>query len=648
MKRKLNLFFATSLLLSLSMSIFAFTIDTNNIGLATVNSNIDNDTATKYANETSIVAKSLVIGKNKGFNTNNLLNDMYKQNQASDINNLTGNNTGNDFITNWTSKLDGNSINTIQSLFQRDGINQSAVNTIVNNITNYSTYSSILPMVKSYLNNTTLANDGMINTINGLLNTIKSLVPNIDDYLSYTKYIPIVTSTIKELLTDWDQEDSFSGNTPLQKMDDYMSKKATFAQAWNIPKNEKWHYVKDRAGNWNWNQFYEYIAGVNFNYMFKLLSGKYIGDMISDNITYTWGVPTPTGFNSANFNTTLSATLDKILTNSEAWPYLIKTIIPMVKSEVLKLPNPTLGIDSITWSNKKLNDNNTIQLKAVLAIFQRLISSKDDLLKLVTNLMTGPFGEDIIAKATIFWATIFWEDTYWTLPEIQSKLSFVSAVSDIPKQVVDNLETVIKTIPINETITNIVAFTNKYLTINPVIDLKDLSIYLDLTFGSKDFVNALNEIKHLIDHPTNDTTKIKAILELLGVDFKNGQTKFKTGSVLASLYNWLNIPTSSLNSLLNIIVNKTHNGILDNMLAEQQKLYKDMYTQYFDINNSNYFTLSNIKMKKFVHDDGSVSAVLSYTVVTSSLDKESYNVTFKNDNFLKSKNFRITLFHINK
>ncbi|WP_338979010.1 hypothetical protein [Spiroplasma endosymbiont of Panzeria rudis] len=644
MRRKLNLFFTTSLLLSSSMSLLAFTIDTNNISINNfANNNVDTKTATKYANETSIVGKSLLIGKNKGFNTNNLLNNMYNQAPSIQIDNLTGKNNGNDFINDWTSNLDGNSINTIQSLFQRNGINQSKVDTIANNINSYSSYRDILPMVKNYLNNSILSNDDTVNMIDGMLKNIKNLIPNINDYLSYTNYIPIITNTIDELLADWDQEDNFSGNTTFEKMQDYMSKKATFAQAWNIPSHEKWYYVKDEAKNWNWNQFYEYIAGVNFNYMFKSISGKYIGEMISDNIKYAlWGAG-PIGFNSDNFNATFSETLNKILTNPVAWPYLIKTIIPMVKSEVLKLTNPTFGIDSITWDDKTLLKNNTVQLKKVLTIFQELISSKDNMLKLVTNLMTGPFGEDIIAKDTFAWT-----DSYWTLPEIQKKFSFISAISDIPQQVVNSLESAIKNVPISDTINKIFEFTNKYLTTNPLIDLKDLVKYLDLTLGSKDFINALNNLKYIINHPTTDNiSKTKEILQLLGVQF-GGETNFKQDSVFVNFSNWLNTSTSSLNSLLNIIVDKTHhNGILDNMLKDQENLYKDMYSKYFDINNNSYFTLSDIAMNTFKHDDGSVSAVLSYKI-KNNLDNKSYDITFKNANFLTSKIFKIKLFHISQ
>lgn len=265
------------------------------------------------------------------------------------------------------------------------------------------------------------------------------------------------------------------------------------------------------------------------------------------------------------------------------------------------------------------------------------------MLKLVADLMAGPFGEDIIVKATFAWTY-----SYWTLPEIQKEFSFISAISDIPQQVVNSLESAIKNVPISDTIHKIFEFTNKYLTTNPLIDLKDLVKYLDLTFGSKYFINALNNLKYIINHPTTDNiSKTKEILQLLGVQF-GGETNFKQDSVFANFSNWLNTSTSSLNSLLNIIVDKTHhNGILDNMLKDQENLYKDMYSKYFDITNNSYFTLSDIAMNTFKHDDGSVSAVLSYKI-KNNLDNKSYDITFKNANFLTSKIFKIKFFHISQ
>lgn len=632
MKRKLILFFATSLLTSSSITSLVFFINHNEIKQQNVvfnNRNIDNKIAAKYANETSIVGKSLLIGQNQGFNTNNLLNDMYGQNQSADINNLTGINSGNDFIKNWTTKLDGNSINTIQPLFQRHGANQYNIDKITKKINNYQNYATDLPMIKSYLNNSFLSQDSNVDLAGSALKLAKGEIPNIDTYLSYTTYLPIVTNVVKSLLTDWDQPQNFSGNNLLVKMKDYMTKKGRYAQAWqNLNDHYNWYYVETRASTWNWTQFYEYIAGVNFNYIFKLISGKYIGDMISDNM-----------FNIDGFLNIFTNTISKIVNTPAALPYLMQTIIPILKIKVLKMANPTLGINNITWNND--NVNKTIAIKTVLLQLQNLLSptGHNDLVSLISDLLGGPFGEDIIIKATGWPIT-----SYYTLPELFSTpLHLFISIYYIATKIVDNINDTLKSIPIDDYINKIVNFTNKYLTNNPVIDLQDLSKYLDLTFNNPAFISTLTDIKDTIDNPSSKHSA-KEVLGILGVQF-NGESTFKTGSVLDSLSSWFNTPNSSINQLLAIIQgDKSHPGIINNLFIEQETLYQNKYVKYFDMSNTTYFTISNVTMSKYEDDNGITSAVLSYEMLNR-LNGKCYQLSFFNNDFLNTKDFKLTLFH---
>lgn len=631
MKRKFNLFFATSLLASSMLTTLTSVISPNEINSKTINSsNIDNETATKYANKTSIISKALLIGKNQGFNTNDLLNNMYNQNQSSDINNLTGGNTGNDFIKNWTTNLDGNSINTIQPLFQRHGTNQDSIDKITTDMSSYQSYNTYLPMVKKKLNNIFLSQDVSVNSFDYGLKVAKEKIPDIDNYLSYANYLPVVTTVVQELVNDWDQPKDFSGANLLAKMKDYMSKKGEYAQAWQKLKgHDNWHYVESRAGNWNWTQFYEYMAGVNFNYVFKLISGKYIGDMITDNIYLT-------GFDSATFLKTFSDAISKIINTPSAFPYLIKALVPIIKEKVLKLEAPTLGIKTVTWKDN--NTTKSVVIKKVLLELQDLLSpaGHNNLVSLISSLFSGPFGEDIIINAA---------GLLYTLPEIfsTSPYSWFISVNDIATKVADSLTDILKSIPIDDYINKIITFTNKYLTTNPDIDLEDFSKYFNLTIGNKDFSTALLDIKDIIDNPNSSVHNAKEVLEILGVQF-NGKTNFKTGSVFDSLSTWLNIPNSSINQLLSIIQDNNYPGIIDNMIKEQQDLYQDKYAKYFDMSNNTYFIITDVKMNKYQDDDGTISAVLSYKMLDK-LKSNSYQIAFINDDFINTKDFKLNLFH---
>lgn len=631
MKRKFNLFLGTSLLASSMLTTLTSVISPNEINSKTINSsNIDNETATKYANKTSIISKALLIGENQGFNTNDLLNNMYNQNQSSDINNLTGGNTGNDFIKNWTTNLDGNSINTIQPLFQRHGTNQDSIDKITTDMNSYQSYNTYLPMVKNNLNNILLSQDSNVSLFDAGLKLAKEKIPDIDNYLSYANYLPVVTTVVQELVNDWDQPKDFSGANLLAKMKDYMSKKGEYAQAWQKLKDyDNWHYVESRAGNWNWTQFYEYMAGVNFNYVFKLISGKYIGDMITDNIYLT-------GFDSATFLKTFSDAISKIINTPAAFPYLIKALVPIIKEKVLKLEAPTLGIKTVTWKDN--NTTKSVVIKKVLLELQHLLSpaGHNNLVSLISSLFSGPFGEDIIINAA---------GLLYTLPEIfsTSPYSWFISVNDIATKVADSLTDILKSIPIDDYINKVITFTNKYLTTNPDIDLEDFSKYFNLTIGNKDFSTALLDIKDIIDNPNSSVHNAKEVLEILGVQF-NGKTNFKTGSVFDSLSTWLKIPNSSINQLLSIIQDNNYPGIIDNMIKEQQDLYQDKYAKYFDMSNNTYFIITDVKMNKYQDDDGTISAVLSYKMLDK-LNSNSYQIAFINDDFINTKDFKLNLFH---
>jgi len=656
MKQKINLLFATILLTTSSVATFALVANptdpnkANNYPFSPINNNsienVDTKTAEQYANETAIVNKSLLIGKNQGFNTNPLLNNMYQLLPTSNINNLTPiNNTANDFINHWTQNLNATSINTIQALYQRNGIKQPEVEKINRKINEYKNDATYLPQIKNYLTNSNLSNPIIMNLIDNSLKN-KKLVPNISEILSYIKYDQLLFDAINECLTDWDQQSQFSGATALDCMHDYMSKKGTISEAWQNTNRgwPNWYYVQMQASNWNWNNdFYEYMAGVNFNYLFKKVSGKYLGDMLTENITLN---PLAKHFNDQQFAKTFQAALDKIINNPNTWPYLVKAIIPIIKIKFLNLDNPTLGIKNITWDNPNPIAKNTkqvVELKTILTKLQHFLSpeGRSDLINLIASLLGGPFGEDIII-------TVYPLDNplCYTLPEVFKTYSWFISLNDIASQVVDQLRAGIENLEIPKWISKIVDFTNKYLTNNPIIDLQDLASYLNVTFGSAAFSTALANVKDIIENPTTTTHSAQEIFALLGVQLNNN--KFKENSVLDNLTKWLATPNSTINQILGIFQdNKSKTGIINNMLLKQQKLRYDLYEKYFDLDNSRSFSINKIQMKKYHHDNGAIEAILTYQLSDKS-DNKVYDISYVNNDFANNQNFKLTQFTLSK
>lgn len=598
------------------------------------NQSISTDQAAQYAQETSIIPKSLLIGKTHGFNTDSLLTNLNSKLDKPNINyNIPSTNGANPFIESLTTnKLDVNTLNNIQSNFQSNGNNQKPINDANANINKYNSYKSYANDAIGYINNQTLSQTKISDVLDLVLHQAKNTVPNISTYLSYVKYEKILTMVTNELLTDWDQQSQY-GTDPIAAMQKYMaSSKGDIAQGKTAGGKGEWHYVlvRAQANNWNWNNFYEYMAGANLNYMIKTLSGgSYVGDLINNHVHL---LPWNLGFDTDLFLKDLSNAINKLPTTPQAWPFLIKAIVPVLKEKILNMQDPTLRIKDLSWDNKLPGDpNQNVQLKLILQELIHLLSpeGKQDLTNLVAGLLSGPFGEDIIVNLGGF--------GYYTLPELFADVSWLTSSLNpqvIAGNIVDQITKAVGPLNIPQLINKVITFTDAYLTKNPHIDLRDLATYFNNIFND-DFNQALNEIVDIINNPDTSKFHAKDVLALLGVQI--GQTDFKENSSLYWIQKWLQQPNSSINQILGIFTSKDNTGIIDNMIKEQQDFLNKNYYDYFDINNQSQFKISNV-----VADDNKGVIKLTYTL-TDVNNKQDYHLVFLSED-KDHKNFLLHRF----
>ncbi|MDQ7982803.1 MAG: hypothetical protein REH79_01110 [Spiroplasma sp.] len=635
MKKLLSLIITSSLVLNVSTTSIVLldkSLQIRKNNLQQPNHNLE--LAQEYAKATSIIPKALLIGREKGLNTANLLNDMnqklVKSTISSDLSKIK---TANDFIDNLTTNLDLDSINNIQSHYQRNGINQNQINNIKKMIINYQSYPSLVNVVKSYFTNINLSNPEIIKIVENILPSIKTNNSKIITSLSLVSdYLKPISVLLNEVITDWDQESDY-GTTPLAAMKNYIaSDKGNIAQAKNIGTKGQWHYVAVRAKNWTWNDFYQYIAGANLNYMIKKLSGNYLGELINNHLD---AGPFKWGFDQKAFINDLSSAINKLPETLEAWPYLMKAIVPFIKSKILKLENPTLGVKNLTWN--KTTGQQDLLLRNLLIELQHLLSpeGQKDLVKLLTSVLTGPFGEDI----TINMYTL----GYYTLPELidlvnTPPISWIIGAGLKPEvlaeQIANSISDVTKKFKLDETLTQITNFADKYLIDNPVIDLQQLATTFNQLFANDIFVSGLKRLIALINDAKTPDDSLEAILVNWGL--QKGETEFKPGSILAIIKNLFDDRNSILNQVLKIFFEK-NNGIIANIVKEQQELLEQQYYRFFDISNEQYFLLRNINLEQ-----QSTTMRLSYKLFDQ-ITKKSYLVAL-----IKNANgqFLLTDFHI--
>lgn len=426
---------------------------------------------------------------------------------------------------------------------------QEIINKIIKIVSeNYDSPIEIIDKILPYLNNKLLSNDGIVNILQVFVEGLKNTVPEIGDYLSYLNFGPAVTSLLTELSKDWDQQIDH-GTTPLGAMRSYINSSAgNIAQAKTAGNKGQWHYVDVRAGNWNWNDFYQYIAGANMNYMIKLLSnGSYIGNLVDKHLhlgPWTWG------FDKDDFLKDISSAIQKLPTTPAAWPYLVKTIVPLLKAEVLQANNPTLGFDNLTWEAANAND---LSLKTLLAKVTHLLSpaGHNDLVKIFVNLLSGPFGEDIIINCGALGYYTFTE-----ILEVVNKwpISWIVGAGLKPEVlaegIVSELTKVTDSIGLTGILEDIFTKAEAGIKENPVVDLKDLVSDLNILYQTDNFQSGLNQLIDLINNPNSKAT-LKEIFALWGV--QKNEENFKVDSPLFIIKKWIDDPKSILKQIINIL-----------------------------------------------------------------------------------------------
>lgn len=415
---------------------------------------------------------------------------------------------------------------------------------------NYRSITDIIDLILPFIKNKSLSNDVIVKIIDGLVRKLKEENPNIDQYLSYTRFGRFLSLGVNELANDWDQQVDH-GNSSLEAMKNFIaSDKGNIAQAKTAGKKGEWHYVEVRARNWNWNDFYQYMAGANMNYMVKILSGgNYIGNLVNKYLDIG---PWKYGFNKEAFLEELGTSMQKILETKEAWPYLVKTIMPLLKTKILNQENPTLGFDNLTWEK---TTNKNLSLKTLITELKRLLSEagRNDLIKLFVSLLTGPFGEDIIIDIGTF--------GYYTFPEIlevvnRPPLSWI--IKDLKPEllateIVDQLLNITNDLGIVDILDDVINKTEAGIDENPIVDLKELSIDLNKIYANSDFEIGLEKMIDIINNPKTSEYTLQEVFKIWGTQI--GEEDFKKDSPLFIIKKWIDNPKSILHQILNILRN---------------------------------------------------------------------------------------------
>lgn len=629
-----------------------------------------------YADQTSTVIKSLVLGKEKSADTSQTIYDMLSDFPNSSIKNQTGNETisnWEDVISKWgyngqinlsgfdpvtenyfvptgsgslTSQV--NTYRTINEVFTTLGL-IPGLNVIDNNLVyNLIKGGDIKNAVETFLNGTKGDDPSQMDSISVIL---KNLVLGPDwknpDEQSFTKKIINPIKSVFNILVDGKWSD-LNGNpidipTTKEAFKDYMT---NWKDADNTPysqwtENGEWKLDEEIYQNWEVSDFNFYRSGVLINHLFHQIGvenkisnpdkdptnyGRFLGDIIGDHIDLS--IP--------GLDDKLMPDLMQYVNHLTANPIyiitLIEAIIPIIKQFLLQTPDSTQGVKNLTFGKIYPTDkeNNSYNIDEVLKRVQYLIANPDELIAIITDLLH-------INKEDVKPGNSLTYDIKITLPifggtPLPGVLQLINSIDpSIITGILDSIKTVIASPDVKGAVDNILNIYGKWIKqyddlgtgIN--FDLKQFQEFLLsdtnglLTVVNRDIIPVLAQIMQN-PNPITDAEYFEFYESLGGqVPPPGGQppAEFKENSALYLLKKDLKDTTTPFGQLVLILLGNNssgNKGLLAFIIDSNKEWLKDNYTNYFDLKNKSSGQVYNQIMTTSVIGN-EISDTLTYNFV---------------------------------
>lgn len=348
----------------------------------------------QWSNQTSNIAKSIILSKNGNFNTNRLLNNALNKN-TNNIQNNSNDKTGEsyeNFKNIWGYKQN------IEGLTEQDFINDSAEtsdnakiatkNEIKNTLDDMQqTFSLIAGLSDSFKSNKTLS--GLLNgIIKGLiegtmweLSTTLKTDSSIIDTIHY--YAPMIETIVSNL-------DAFNPETT---MGEYYDSNSIANSLFGENNDNGWiHNYKTFAGfsseavakestilnqeNFKtWDQVALLKSSIDLNGLIYQWSGNKLtlGEIFNNSIKYDEKTGAAISFDMTEFANQIEAIWS---TNPENIINLISVLIPVVKTQVLGL-DPTTAINKISTSEPTDKEKGILNLTDIISTIEDIFLSKE-------------------------------------------------------------------------------------------------------------------------------------------------------------------------------------------------------------------------------------------------------------------------------
>ncbi|MBE4704067.1 hypothetical protein [Spiroplasma platyhelix] len=638
-----------------------------------------------FADQSSAVIKSLVLGKEKSTDTAQTIQDMLSGYPNSSIKNQTLDtslNTWQEFVDRWgfnkNINLTGFNPNE-ENYFRATGSGSltqqvntyKTVNTVLNQIglvsgLNVANNRIVYNLIKSgdikntivnFLNGTKKTDKNEMDTITILL---KNMVIGKDwtapDNQAFTKTITNPLTSLLNYLVDgkWTATDS----TPTDKnafksfMDNWKDPNGHAYSQWNT--DNGWELDQDVYETWTPTDYNFYRSGVLINHLFYQIGkdyqiinpkppaegqdpaaykDRYLGTIIGDHISMS-----PIGLDEY-LMPDIQQYLPHLLEDPSYIITLVEAVVPIIKQWILEMNDITQGAKNLTFgkifpTNKNTNSFNVAD---ILDTIKDLIFNPDKIIEIVRNLLNinenndSPIGKsfayDIKVKIELLGQEV-------PLPVL---LKLVSAIDpSIVENIINTIKSLLETPDVKNAVNNILNIYNQWIK---QYDDKNTGINFDLT-QLKDFLlNDTNGLITIINRdlmpilynimttadPVTDETYFE-FYQKLGGQLPNGNElaplSFRTDSILDLLKSNISNPDIPLGQLSLILLGNSSD---DN--AGLFSFVIESNNQWLADNYTNFFDVTN-KSKGHVYNQ--IMTVSDDGVQTS--NTLTYNFAYKINN----------------
>lgn len=619
MKKYISLIGALALGSTTSLTVVACGANTND---ATPVPNPGTENIKLWSNQTSNIAKSLILSKNENFNTNRVLNNALNSTENNILKN-TDPNTGSSYINfknTWGYKSN------IEGITEAD-FNNDHVATIDNNqLKTKEEISSTISQIQEPLNTIAMLPPALIlpslvfSFLDGakasLATTLWGLKENPEIINMVKSLLPSITSVINSF-------DAFNPETVLGEdyneditkalFGDGQEKKGWLANYEAVPgfKSEavkKKSSILKESYFQDWNQVALFKSSIDLNALVYQMSNntKSLGDMFNDAIKYSGNKVTD--FDLEQFFTDFQATWSSSPENIIS---LISNLIPIVKYQLLGV-NPTKPVTKLTTKEDTNPETGIININNVLTKVEEILLTKEGF-------------TDFISK--IFFAnseTDFSLANYFTFDfTVQNNQTLSSALFSIKDKLTPKLDTVY---------TDLLEPVLKNAFIQDILnkikeDLAGLTTKTGFEFELTQFQQILKVVDGIWpfldkiasyenkDQLISDWDSLWATLGLV-----RGQNSFTENSVLDQLKKFLGANTNflpNLSNLLKAVTTMTSDSF--DVLIEKETTAK------IDFNNENLWSIDESTVK-FSYNASLDETTIYYNLTDESV-KKTYSVT---------------------